>query len=173
MGLMAAAVEENTLERTGADLELIGRVLGESRDFRLLVVSPVISTARKSEVFSAVFGGRVGHSTLAYLLLLIKKNREEILPAMIEEFRILLNRRLGIQEVDVTAAVELSKAEQEAITARLQAHTGKKVCLKVRIDPGIRGGLVVRVGDTVLDASVSRQLELLRERLAAGAPVNS
>ena len=83
--------------------------------------------------------------------------------------RVLHDAKMGIANVDVTTAVELTAQQQKSLQKELEQRTGKSVRLRVAIDASIRGGLVVRIGDTVLDASLTHQLERLRERFARGA----
>jgi F-type H+-transporting ATPase subunit delta len=173
MGLMAAVVEEQSVERTGADLELIGRALRDSREFRVLVASPVVSTQKKAELFRSILGPHVAATTLAFVGLMTHKNREALLPDVVEQFRVLRNERMGIVVADVTSSVEMTQTQKDGISAHLHRYTGKKVSIRFSIDARIRGGLVVRIADTVLDASLRRQLELLRGRLATGGPLNN
>jgi F-type H+-transporting ATPase subunit delta len=81
----------------------------------------------------------------------------------------LLNRERGIATAIVTSAAELTRDETEALTQRLSTMTGSDVELDVRIDEGLIGGLTVRIGDRLLDASVRGRLERLRDQLVAGA----
>lgn len=173
MGLMAAAVEEHSVERTAADLELIGRALRDSREFRLLVASPVVSTQKKAEVFRSILGPHVAATTLAFVGLMTQKNREGLLPDVVEQFGLLRDERMGVVVADVTSAEELTQAQKDGIAARLHQYTGKTVSIRFAIDARIKGGLIARIGDTVLDASLRRQLELLRGRLATGGPLNN
>ncbi len=173
MGLMAAAIEERSVERTGTDLDLIGQVLHDSREFRMMVASPVVSAAKKTEVFRSLFGRHVAPTTMDFVRLLAEKNREALLPDVVEQFRILRDERMGIVGAEVTSAVEITPPEKEEILLRLQRYTGRNVWIRYAVDTRIRGGLVVRIADTVLDASLRRQLELLRGRLAAGGSLTN
>lgn len=173
VGLMAVAAEARSVDRTADDLALIGRTLEGARDLRSLVASPVVRASRKAAAFRALFDPRIAPSTLAFLDLLTAKGREALLAEVVEQFQALRDERLGVVTVDVAAAVELTPAQRNEMTARLERHTGKKVRLRVTLDPAVRGGLVVKIGDTVLDGSLRRQLELLRGRLAAGAALHT
>lgn len=172
-GLMAAAEELRTVGNVAADLELIGQVLRDSREFRMLVASPVVSPARKTLIFRELFGRHVSPGMLTFLGFLASRNREDILPDIVEQFRLLHDERLGIVTVEVAAAVELTQPQHERLRTELERTTGKKVRVQFALDTKVRGGLVVKIGDTVLDASVRRQLELLRDRLVAGGPLTN
>ncbi|CAG0933423.1 F-type H+-transporting ATPase subunit delta [Planctomycetaceae bacterium] len=167
--LMSAAEERSILEKTTADLTAIAGVIRGSRDFRTFLTSPVVSIPRKKSILQEVFGSTVSKETLAFLDLLVTKQREGELAGIIEQFHALHDLKMGIANVDVTTALELTAQQQKALQKELEQRTGKSVRLRVGVDPSIRGGLVVRIGDTVLDASLSHQLERLRERFARGA----
>jgi len=173
MGLMAAAVEEQSVERTAADLDLVGRTLQDSREFRLLVASPVVSTQKKAELFRSILGPHLAATTLAFIGLMTQKNREGLLADVVEQFRLLRDERLGIVVAHVTSSGELTQPQKDAVSARLQQQTGKTVSVRFIVDAAIKGGLIIRIADTVQDASLRRQLELLRGRLATGGPLNN
>lgn len=167
--LMSASEERRTLETTAADLTKIAVVIQGSRELRTFLASPVVSIPRKKSILHELFGTTVSADTLAFLDMLVTKQREDELAGIIEQFHALHDVKMGIANVDVTAAVELSAQQQKALQKELEQRTGKSVRLRVGVDTSIRGGLVVRIGDTVLDASLSHQLERLRERFARGA----
>ena len=100
--------------------------------------------------------------------LLISKSREVILADLIEQFKELHDEKLGIVNVEVRTVVELGYAQEKDLRAQLERITGKKARLQFVIDKAIKGGLIVRIGDTVFDASVSHQLERIREQFVAG-----
>ena len=167
--LMSAAEDRQTLATTTADLTKIAGVIQGSHDFRTFLASPVVSIPRKKGILHEVFGATVTPDTLMFLDLLVAKQREGQLAEIIEQFHVLHDVKMGIVNVDVTTAVELTAQQQKALQKELEQRTGKSVRLRVAVNTSIRGGLVVRIGDTVLDASLSHQLERLRERFARGA----
>ena len=168
MALMSAAEQQKNVKGTAKDMELVGKVLSESREFRLFVASPIVSTPKKRAVFNEVFGSRVGRETMTFINLLTSKSREAILQDVSQQFKELHDERLGIVNVEVRTALEFNYAQEKELRIQLERITGKKVRFRFAIDKTIRGGIVIRIGDTVLDASVSRQLEQMRERFVAG-----
>ena len=167
-GLMAAAEDAKAVDRTAVDLDLIARVMKDSREFRMLLASPVVSAPKKKQVFRELLGPRVGPLTLSFIILLATRGREHLLPEVVEQFRALRDQLLGILNVEVASAVEYAKPQENELHAALEKLTKKKVRVHHTLDAAVRGGLVVRIGDTVLDASVRRQLEILRDRLVTG-----
>jgi F-type H+-transporting ATPase subunit delta len=103
------------------------------------------------------------------LALLIRRGRFDLLPDLIREFRRLNRRREGIVEATVTSAAPLDPAAVDAIAARLVDMTGQRVELSLAVDAGLLGGLQVRVGDRLIDASVRGRLERLRATLSSSA----
>jgi F-type H+-transporting ATPase subunit delta len=168
VALMASAAQQKTIETTAKDLDVIAKTLHDSRELQLLVASPVISVARKRAVFEAVFASHISRETLRFIHLLTTKSREAILPELVEQFRALHDESLGVVNVEVRSVVELNYAQEKELRAELERMTGKKPRIHQVLDPSIRGGLIIRIGDTVLDASVSHQLEVMRTRFVAG-----
>ncbi len=166
--LIETAEAQGKIEEMARDLELVGKILHDSREFRLFVVSPVISAARKRAVFHTLLTSRVGKETLIFIYLLISKSREAILQDVIMQFQELRDEKAGIANAEVRTVVGLNYAQEKNLRAQLERITGKKVRLQYVIDKSLKGGLVVKIGDTMLDASVTHQLERLRERFVAG-----
>jgi F-type H+-transporting ATPase subunit delta len=171
VALMAAATEAKAVDSVAADVDAVARTIAGSRELSLLMKSPVISIDKKTGIFRMLFEQRIGALPMEFFRLMLAKRREGIIPAMIEEFNRLRDEREGIVNVQVTSAHEVSSAQQQQLVARLEGMTGKKVRLRLARDEGLKGGLLVRIGDTVMDSSIKRQLELLREQFVYGSAV--
>jgi len=168
--LLETAGSMQAVEEVARDLESVAAVLNTSRDLRLLAGSPVVRPARKEAIFRELFGKRVGKGTMEFLAFVIARQREAHLAEIAEQFALLRDAKAGVVGVDVASAVALTAPQEEELTRALGRATGKTVRLRLSVDPSIRGGLLVRVGDTVLDASIRRQLELLKARFIQGGP---
>jgi F-type H+-transporting ATPase subunit delta len=103
------------------------------------------------------------------LALALRRRRLETMPQIAAEFRRLYNRKAGIVVATATSALELDSGERAALQTRLEKMTGATVELQTNVDPGILGGIQVRIGDTLYDGSVRGRLERLRAKLASGA----
>ncbi len=169
LALIDLAEEASQLDTVRKDMELVLQTVKRSRDLQLFLESPIIREDKKKQILSELFKGKISAMTTKFLELLAEKNREGLLPEIIGQFRELHNERLGIVEVLVTSAVKLTKTQQQELERQLEQYTNKKVTAKYGIDPVLKGGFVARIGDTVLDASVKRQLELLREKFVSAA----
>jgi F-type H+-transporting ATPase subunit delta len=165
-------VEENgpDMDRSLADFELVGATIRGSRELRVLLRSPVVTAPRKRAILRELFSTRVGPLVAALLDLLVTKQRERLLPDIIEQYQALRDESLGVVNVRVTSASALSDPQQKELQRELEQYTRKKVRLELTRDAALKGGMVVRIGDTVLDASLTRQLQILRERFALGGP---
>jgi len=147
------------------DIETIDEALKASRELVGFFKSPIISRDKKKAVIDSLFGNRVDELTLQFLKLLVDKQREDIVPEVIEAYRILRDEHLGIMAATARVAQPLSGGEEKELVDTLGKMTGKSIRLSVELDPGLLGGAVVRVGDTVYDGSIRNHLELLREQM--------
>jgi F-type H+-transporting ATPase subunit delta len=103
------------------------------------------------------------------IFLLVRRGRIEQLPRVVDEFTRLDDIRQGITHATATSAAPLTDLEVKALTARLEQMTGGRIELETDVDESLLGGLIVRVGDRLIDGSVRGRLERLRNQLAAGA----
>jgi F-type H+-transporting ATPase subunit delta len=101
--------------------------------------------------------------------LLVANGKIDRLPLVAAEYHRLLNQERGVVAAVATSATPLTQAETDALARKVAQMTGQTVDLRVAVDETLIGGLTVRVGDTLYDASVRGRLERLRERLVAGA----
>lgn len=110
---------------------------------------------------------RVGQQLARLVALLVERRRVDLLPRIVDAYRRLLYARRDIVEAEVTSAAPLTDPERDALRERLARLTGRRVEVREQVDPGLLGGLVVRIGDRFYDASVRGRLERLRNRLRA------
>ena len=148
-------------------LAFAAAVLGDPRIARA-ASDPGQPFAERRKLVDRLLKKHVSASVANLVRLLAQRGRLEMLPLIAAQFQRLLNRERGIVEATVTSARSIDAAETEALTARIQTMTGADVDLTSVVDPELIGGLTVRVGDTLLDASVRGRLERLREQLVAG-----
>ncbi len=167
--LMDAARSDHSIDRVDTDLRHIGDVIRLSRDLKLMLDSPVVPEKKKRAVIRELFASQVAGTTLAFIDLLVTKHREPLLPEIVDAFHALRDESEGILEVQVTSAVPLSAPQESRLASELSRSTGKNVRLRIQQDPCVRGGILVRMGDTVLNGTIARQLELLRGRFITGA----
>ena len=169
----AVAREAGTLDRWEADLRVIGEALGDER-LRSFVEHPAVAFPEKERVLRAALDGRVERPALNLLLLMVRRGRPGAIDDTIERFGELLRRERGISRAEVRTALPLDDDGRAAIAERVGVLTGNRVELHEVIEESLIGGVSVRIGDRLYDASVRSRLEKLRARLktASHAPQN-
>jgi len=140
----------------------------ESPELKEVFASPAVAFPQKMKVLDAV-GQRLAESpvTLNFLRVLLRNYRMPLLEEAVQAYRKIANERLGVVQVTILSASELSEAEQESVAARFQKLTGKQVELEFRIDRELLGGIQAQIGSTVYDGSVRGNLARIREQLMA------
>jgi F-type H+-transporting ATPase subunit delta len=156
---------DGTLDDWERDLATLRTVLGDDR-LRRLVEHPAVPFTEKEQVLRKVVSG-VSPEPLSLALLMIRRGRPRAIDAMIERFGELVRRERGISLAEVRTALPLGDAERTAIAERLGTLTGDRIEIKEVVDKGLIGGVSVRIGDRLYDASVRSRLERLRARLTA------
>jgi F-type H+-transporting ATPase subunit delta len=133
--------------------------------------NPTIPVTEREEAVSAALRDRVREPVLRLALLLVRRGRAALLPDLAREFERLLDRERGVVTAIVTSAAPLSDADAKAVSERVAAlRNAETVRLEQRVDESLIGGLTIRVGDRLIDASVRGRLERLRARIVAGGP---
>jgi len=162
------AEETKSTDKIKQDFEAVKTTIENSSDLRLFLSTPIINCEQKSKVIGEVFKGQVTDLTKKFLQLLCKKNRENLLYDISVDFLDLLNEERNILEATVKTAVEISSGNKKELVEKLKSYTGKEVDAAFEVDPSIKGGFIAKIQDTIIDASIKRQLELLREKFMAG-----
>ena len=129
--------------------------------------SPKISEAQKNEVFFQALGDRVPRHFLRFLQTLVRKRRQMLIPEISSEYDKLLDIHEGRVHANVTVARESSLKDENLIAEQLSRVIGKTVVPHMTVNPAILGGVVVKIGDTVMDGSVRRRLSRLKGQLVA------
>lgn len=167
--LLEIGLEKDNTGAIMADLEAVYEVMLGSKDVRNYYESPKISKQEKAALIDKMFKDRVEPQVLSLLHLLARKNRGPILDNIVLQLRELRDKAQDIVHADVQSAQVLTDELRGLLSERIAAATGKKVVLDETVTPGLLGGLVVRVGDKLIDGSLRHQLQLLRKRALAGA----
>jgi F-type H+-transporting ATPase subunit delta len=163
--LFEVAQEQNKLDKVRDELGEFADALNDSRELQVFLFSPYFSTKEKSEGLDKAISG-ADDTTLNFLRLLIEKHRMPVIFRVRAEFDQLWEEENKLLPVTVTSAVELPKETVKQIGDRIAEQTDRKVDLQSKVDPDILGGIVVRVGNSVLDASIRNRLENFRKQVA-------
>ena len=167
--LYEIAEENKKTDKIKQDFESIKTSIENSSELRLFLSTPIINCETKARVIAELFKGKVDDITIKFLQLLCKKNRENLLYDIAVDFLDLLNEERNILEATIKTAVDISSGNKKDLIEKLKTYTGKEVNATFEVDPAIKGGFVAKIQDTIIDASIKRQLELLREKFMAGS----
>ena len=160
--LLAVARSEGNLAEVEDELFRFARLLEANDDLRTTLTDAALPVSRRQQIVEDLLGGRANPTTTALVSMVVGTGRSRDLPAIIDEL-VKLSAAEGNREVaEVRSAVDLTDDQKQRLAAALEAKTGKKVELKVIIDPTVLGGLVAQVGDTVIDGSVKTRLQQLK-----------
>jgi len=166
--LAEIALEQGAAEPARKQLAEFASMYEESTELRNFLGSPAVDRETKHAVIEKL-GARVGASRIIrnFLFVLIDNGRTHNLPEILTTFERVLQERQGVAEAEVASARELNESQKSGLLKTLQKVTGKKIQAKYTLEPQLLGGAVVRIGDTIYDGSVRKQLDQLRARLAA------
>ncbi|MBN9121645.1 MAG: ATP synthase F1 subunit delta [Planctomycetes bacterium] len=167
--LLAAALKQSAdPEAVGAELGTLVRTLVTHPEVGAFLASPAVGKKVKAAALAPALKGHASDLLRGFVGVLAHNNRLDLIRGVSAAFRQLLDERAGRVRVKVTAAVPLSDAQKAALTASLKGVLGdQEPVLDVRTDPDLLGGLVVQVGDSVIDTSVRSRLQSIRSLLLA------
>ena len=160
-------VQEGTIDRWRDDLHLLAEYLGNRR-LAFVLKEPKIPFTRKEAIVRDLLAAKVRPEALNLALLLVERNLVELAPRVSAAFDERYNDYRGQAIAHVTTAIPLDDTLRAQISRELQAITGKHILLQERVDPAILGGVIARVGDTLIDGSLKRRFGMLRQRIVAG-----
>ena len=163
--LMESSMEKNSFEQTMQDIELVYNTLNKSKELRNILNNPIISSEKKASILDEIFNGKVSDDVKTFIDLIVNKGRENILFEICNRFLQLSDEKLNRIKVEITSAIELNNEQKDNITKKLEEITQKQVIASYNLDNSILGGFKARFNDTVVDASVQHQLELLKKKL--------
>lgn len=168
--LVSLARKANDLEGWGRMLHDVAVAARKGGALHQFLETPRISADDKNAVLGRAFQDRMPRLFVKFLQTLVKNRRQMMIPAIAEEYSALVDTEVGRVHAHVTVSAEMDAAGQALIAKELSRALGKTVVPHLTVDPSILGGLVVRVGDTVMDGSVRRRLAALRSRMMTGQP---
>jgi len=159
------ARERGEQERVGNDLAAVAQILAADPEAAAFFASPVIQRAEKSAAIVKAFDGRIHEITLNLLLLLVRKRRESLIPAIAEQYAEALRAEHGVTPLTVVTARALPQPALERLKARLDTIFGKDFQVSQHVDPALIGGLQLQFGDRRYDGSIDGRLTALASQL--------
>ena len=166
--LADTALAQGAADAVSKQLTDFGALYAESTELRNFLASPAVDHAAKHGVVEKLIA-RLGASKILrnFLFVVADHQRTQVLPEIIAAFQDVVRQRQGIAEAEIHSAIELSAAQKAEFRQAIERLTGKRVETKYVLKPGLLGGAVVRIGDTIYDGSLRNRLNELRTRLAA------
>ncbi len=165
--LFEVALEHDKLDEIREQLGEIADALDGNRELAIFFFSPYFSTEEKKDGLRRMLDG-AEETLVNFLELLIENHRTPAIFRIRRRYDELWAQENKLLSVQVTSAVELDKATVKGIGERVGESTGRKVSLSTSVEPDILGGIVLQVGNSILDASIRNRLEQLRKQVARG-----
>ncbi|MGH7162126.1 MAG: ATP synthase F1 subunit delta [Planctomycetota bacterium] len=165
--LLDIAMTSGDLGRVVEDLHSVLDLYDERPDFRAFFTSPRVDPPLKKRALDAAFRDKLCRPVLGLLHVLVDKRREPVFDNVVDEFDRFRDLREGRVHAHVVSAAPLPENQVRDITERLEKATGKRIVIHAKADPRAIGGIVVKLGDKVIDGTLRRRLESLRRQLAA------
>jgi F-type H+-transporting ATPase subunit delta len=163
--LFEVAQEHDKLDLVREQLGQFADALNESADLRVFFFSPYFSTEEKKDGLHKALTG-ADPAIVNFLETLLERHRMPVIFRIRDEYGRLWDQENKLLPVEVTSAVDLDEATVKSIGERIGEQTGQRVELTSRVDPAILGGIVLRVGNSILDASIKHRLDQLRKHVA-------
>ncbi len=164
--LFDVATTENKIEQYEEEVSVILKALEDAPDFMAVLNNQKVTLQDKVALVENVLGDKVDGSIVGLLVLLVKKNRQSFLVQVLEAFLEMTKKKAGVIKATVTSTIQLTESQVEAIKVKLEANTNSKIELETIIDTSIIAGLIIRVGDKVVDASIQGKMQTLKKQLS-------
>ncbi len=164
--LLQTALEKDCLDTLYEEVRTLAEVFADHKDLIQLLNHPQVVKEEKLKIVENVFAGRVSAEMLGFLTTVVEKGRQSDIPAIFRYFieQVKELKRIGVAHV--TTAVELSGAQKKQVEERLLATTTyRSFEMDYQVDPSLIGGMVIRIGDRVVDSSIKSRLYDLRKQL--------
>jgi F-type H+-transporting ATPase subunit delta len=167
--LLAIGEEEGQTRRILEETETFDRLVTDTPSLREMLEAAQINRRDKKAALEGILAPvGVLPSTRNFLSLLVDKGRVNILSPIVSELRRMIEQLEGIERVEVVVPMPLSAAQRDRLRSVLEDRTGRKVVLEEKVEPGVLGGMVVKVGSTVYDGSAHTQIRQIRQNLEKG-----
>jgi len=168
--LMSLAKSHDLTDRFGEDVSFLLNLLKESEELRQFLGSPIPKAEDKKQVLRQLTGEQIHPYMLSFLMLLVDRRRILFLEGICQQYQALLRQLNRTVLAEVSSTVALTDEQRQTVIAKVQQMTGaEKVELQTSIDPELIGGVLIKVGSQVLDASIRGQLRRITSSLLKGA----
>jgi F-type H+-transporting ATPase subunit delta len=156
---------EGELERVEDELYRFGKVLESNYELKRALSDQAVDSSVRTGMLEELAGDKVSTQTLGLLSFVVDQNRGRLLPEILARLSALVAESRQAAVAEVRSAIPLDDEQEAQLAEGLSKATGLNIELKVIVDPSVMGGLVTKIGDTVIDGTVRRRLEQLREQV--------
>lgn len=163
--LLAVASAEGELDAVQGEIFTLAQTIGNNDELSSTLSDPQIPAARRQQVIEDLLSGRASKSTVALMSMIVGTGRVRDLSSIAEALVTLSATEGGTQLAVIRSAIDLTDDQKSRLTTALQTSMGKPVEVRVIVDPTVLGGLVAQIGDTVIDGSVRRRLDQLKQAI--------
>lgn len=163
--LFEVAKDKNILNDIHADLCVVSEALTHSAEFKSFINNPAMPQFEKKDALNKIFKDVISQEVFNLLYLLIEKNRFNIFEEIVYGFELSLDKIRNISRVTVTSAVKLDDEDKQKLKAKLETKLGSTVEFDYEINSNIIAGLIIKIGDRVIDGSLKTKLENLKSAL--------
>lgn len=164
-GLFRVVQAEGDLERVEDELFRFGKTLDSNSDLKQALGDRSLDRAQRVRILDELLGDKVSPHTLGLLTFIVAQDRARQMPQILEQVSALAAEAKQSVVAEVRSAVPLDDEQRERLAEALEKNLGKKVEVKVLVDPSVIGGIHTKIGDTVIDGSIRRRLEQLKEQV--------
>lgn len=164
--LFEVALELDNLDQIRDEIGFVNETFKTYPEFYEVFRTPKINKEERKDIITKVFGEQVSTEVMNFLKILIDKRRGTAISGIYSEFVDMVDDHKGVVKAVVESAVELTEQEQTTLTEKLAKVTGNEVLLTTLVNPEIIGGLIVKIGDKVIDGSVKSRLDIMKDNLA-------
>jgi F-type H+-transporting ATPase subunit delta len=168
--LLDVALELRLAERVRGELAEASGLLSQHAELREALTHPGVAPANRAQLVSAIWGQRGASEPFVRLMVLLaERDRMTLLPAIEGTYVALWNAHRGVVSAEAITAVELEEEQRSALAGAIEKAVGAEIELQARVDPGVQGGVCVRLGGRVYDGTLRARLRALREQLVGGS----
>jgi len=168
VSLLESALEKNNLDVVTSDIRTIVGSMENSRELQLMLDSPIIRPELKLSILQEIFETKISKDTMDFIKFVVDKRRVNSIKSIGKRFLELRDEHLGIANVLVTTVTDFSQVQKDELKNKMEKILDKKVQLSFRTDAELVGGFIAKVDDTLYDASIRHQLELLKKQFLTG-----
>lgn len=166
--LLDITSKDGSVDKVINDLNCLSASISESAELRKTLANPLLPSTVKKEIVKSIFADNVSKDIIKFLMVLCDRGRISYLEDIVEISLEIAYKKASIKIAYVTSSVEVTAAQEESLTAKLQSMTGaKQIKLKLNVDESLLGGFIIQVGSKIVDNSVKGQLKQLSSYLGA------